>query len=357
MNAASDSIRIENLCSRVDEFLVRVSHLMLLTDSDIPDEDFVTRSHHEALTIKAELMPQRNMECAKRLLLIDEFIKKTALDCPHLEWAANYIRRTNPDLEEGMLMHGVILNSSNVAIQGSRKGKRNYQSENRPDLSRKKLLRRMEKNSNALVEISQIVDRKYASTHPRSYRRVTVTGNAPPQQAISEAQEAIAADLRIQIAAKMKELLPLVKTLSELVPFKVDPHLTTSFTMLSANMRNQTASISKNTHENQYLEELFHAMYPKTTEYAKVDHRRSSHSSTKSIQNPILNTQQLEDGYKAIAANFSSRWTIGDPRLLLFENEDEDFNNDSIHSSESDSNTGTEDDASDLDSGDLELAN
>ncbi len=78
MTAASDAIRQDRLCSRVDAFLEleTVSHVMLLNDGDIPDEELFSRCHHEARAIKAELMAQRNVECARRLILIDEVIKK-----------------------------------------------------------------------------------------------------------------------------------------------------------------------------------------------------------------------------------------------------------------------------------------
>lgn len=362
MTAASDALRLDALCSRVDEFLQRFSHIMLLTDIDIPDEDALTRCHNEALTIKAELMSQRSLECAQRLLLIDNVINKTVADCPHLEWAANYLRRTNPDLEGGMLMHGVILSSSNLANRSSRTGKRNYQSETRPDKSRKLLLQRMERNARELVQVSYNTDRKYADSHPKTYRRQIETVTPVPQQVLSEGQEAITSNLKILIAEKMNELLPLVKDLSKLVPFTVNPHMTTSFTLLSANMRHQTVSIAQNTHANPHLETLFHAMYPQTTEYIKVG-RRSTHSGTNSSHNLESNTQEVEDGYKAIATTVQSQGTINDPRLLLFEDDDEDYNdsvsNDSKGSNnESDSSTGA-DDEDDLYacSGDDELTN
>jgi hypothetical protein len=119
--------------------------------------------------------------------------------------------------------------------------------------------------------------------------------------------------------------------------------------MLSANMRNQTASIATNTHENPYLESLFHAMYPKTSEFVKFGRRSLAQSSTKSIETLEANTQQLENGYRAISADINSRWTIGDPRVLLFEDDDEDFQDDSSNlSSESGSDIDTVDDGSDL---------
>ena len=73
-------------------------------------------------------MPQRSLEkCAQRLILVDEdVIKKTVSVCPHLDWTANYLRAKNPGLEEGTLLHGVILSSANLAIRPTRVGKRNY---------------------------------------------------------------------------------------------------------------------------------------------------------------------------------------------------------------------------------------
>jgi hypothetical protein len=81
LNEESNLRRVVNLVTVVDAFLHGVEDIMNLSDTDIPDNDIITAKFLEAKALKADLFPERNLECANRMVLIDAFLKHIAETC------------------------------------------------------------------------------------------------------------------------------------------------------------------------------------------------------------------------------------------------------------------------------------